>query len=420
MESSVFGWWSVQGILDGVLGLLAGLLDVRRSLIGSALRFQALVIGRPTSGFFDLAGSFLAGVLDLVSHTHRVLPSRGTVAILTPQCPPGNDSTPNHHAGFDFHPTGSDSMRYGRGSTPAPATRLGTGERPYPVGPAAGVGPSRSRLPSRPCSICASVIGTIPQRPRPGFDFQAGRGATDEMRSGYSASSLESRYWTSALPISNRPATGRHRGRRLPRTARARPRSAVTTRHPPRNNRGRVPAGQQTGVPGCASSSSPTRRPPALPVTVPSSGRSPNPSNKACGAATHSTKQVDLTSALRSPALLSRRARSFALAGPGRGRSGQRRVRRPARWGRSSRSTPRESPLTPPTCACSTPNRLLPGASPRSPGLGPQAGVRRQHPEPSLRWCRVPDPWLPTIPGQQPSRMWHQPAIRHPTARSKS
>jgi len=25
----VFGWWSVQGILDGVLGLLAGLLDVR-------------------------------------------------------------------------------------------------------------------------------------------------------------------------------------------------------------------------------------------------------------------------------------------------------------------------------------------------------------------------------------------------------
>src|SRR5664279_1301451 len=106
MESSVFGWWSVQGILDGVLGLLAGLLDVRRSLIGSALRFQALVIGRPTSGFFDLAGSFLAGVLDLVSHTHRVLPSCGTVAILTPQCPPGNDWTPNHHAGFDFHPTG--------------------------------------------------------------------------------------------------------------------------------------------------------------------------------------------------------------------------------------------------------------------------------------------------------------------------
>jgi len=61
---------------------------------------------------------------------------------------------------------------------------------------------------------------------------------------------------------------------------------------PSEEHRGRVPAGHQTGVPGCASSSSPTRRPPALPVTVHSSGRSPNPSNRACGAATHSTNRT--------------------------------------------------------------------------------------------------------------------------------
>src|SRR6478735_7561243 len=86
----------VQGVLDRVLGLFTGLLDVRRGLIGPALRLQALVAGRPTGGFLDLAGRFLAGVLDLVSHTHHGLPSSWSCgAPLTPsKCPPGNDSTP--------------------------------------------------------------------------------------------------------------------------------------------------------------------------------------------------------------------------------------------------------------------------------------------------------------------------------------
>src|SRR6476661_7747590 len=86
----------VQGVLDRVLGLFTGLLDVRRGLIGPALRLQALVAGRPPGGFLDLAGCFLAGVLDLVSHTHHGLPSSWSCgAPLTPsKCPPGNDSTP--------------------------------------------------------------------------------------------------------------------------------------------------------------------------------------------------------------------------------------------------------------------------------------------------------------------------------------
>ena len=66
-EVAVIGRGSVQGVPDGVLGLFPGLLDVRGRLIGLTLGLQATVVGRPPGGLLDLAGSFLPGVLDLVT-----------------------------------------------------------------------------------------------------------------------------------------------------------------------------------------------------------------------------------------------------------------------------------------------------------------------------------------------------------------
>ncbi len=58
---------AVKDVPDGVLGLVAGLLDVRRCLVAMTFGFQLLIAGRFPGGFLDLPAGFLRGVFDLVS-----------------------------------------------------------------------------------------------------------------------------------------------------------------------------------------------------------------------------------------------------------------------------------------------------------------------------------------------------------------
>src|SRR6478609_6118726 len=82
---------SVENVLDGVLGLFTGLLHVRRSLVSLAFGFQALVVG-------DLAGRFLAGILDLVADAHRDVLSRNGECSVRSEFPTTVVSTPRRPA----------------------------------------------------------------------------------------------------------------------------------------------------------------------------------------------------------------------------------------------------------------------------------------------------------------------------------
>src|SRR6478609_7500193 len=61
-----------EDVVGGVLGLVAGLLDVGLGLLGLALRLEALVAGGLAGGLLDLSDRFFASVLDLVAHGHDV------------------------------------------------------------------------------------------------------------------------------------------------------------------------------------------------------------------------------------------------------------------------------------------------------------------------------------------------------------
>src|SRR5918994_3585232 len=81
---SVIG--SGSGVLDGVLPLLAGLLEARLGLVGAARRLQLLVVGGPADGLLGLALQVLALVAKLVVGRHwgitssRLPPLRSRVA----------------------------------------------------------------------------------------------------------------------------------------------------------------------------------------------------------------------------------------------------------------------------------------------------------------------------------------------------
>src|SRR5688572_21539487 len=59
-----------SGVLDGVLDLLAGLLEVGLGLVGPAGRLQLLVVGGPADGLLGLALQLLALVVKLVVGRH--------------------------------------------------------------------------------------------------------------------------------------------------------------------------------------------------------------------------------------------------------------------------------------------------------------------------------------------------------------
>src|SRR5829696_1489920 len=65
---SVIGSWS--GVLDGVLHLLAGVLEAGLGLVGPALGLQLLVVGGPADGLLGLALQVLALVAKLVVGCH--------------------------------------------------------------------------------------------------------------------------------------------------------------------------------------------------------------------------------------------------------------------------------------------------------------------------------------------------------------
>src|SRR6478609_3062911 len=57
--------------LEGVLDLLAGLLDVGPGLVAPALGLELLVVGRLAGGFLRLALELVGLVVELVVQTHR-------------------------------------------------------------------------------------------------------------------------------------------------------------------------------------------------------------------------------------------------------------------------------------------------------------------------------------------------------------
>src|SRR5918995_3298887 len=60
----------IGGSAEGILHVLAGLLDVCLALIGAAVGLKALVVGRLAEAFLGLAREVLSSVLDLVVCTH--------------------------------------------------------------------------------------------------------------------------------------------------------------------------------------------------------------------------------------------------------------------------------------------------------------------------------------------------------------
>jgi hypothetical protein len=61
----------VDAVLEGVLDLLAGLLEVGLALVGLALCLEALVVGHLAGGLLGLAGHLVLGVVELVIETHE-------------------------------------------------------------------------------------------------------------------------------------------------------------------------------------------------------------------------------------------------------------------------------------------------------------------------------------------------------------
>src|SRR3954469_13917453 len=59
-----------QCLLEGVLDLLAGLLEVGSRLVALALSLEIRVVGRTSDAFLDLAGRLFGGVTDLVVEPH--------------------------------------------------------------------------------------------------------------------------------------------------------------------------------------------------------------------------------------------------------------------------------------------------------------------------------------------------------------
>src|SRR5215217_9476905 len=72
------GSWS--GVLDGVLHLLAGLLEAGLGLVAAAGRLQLLVVGGPADGLLGLALQVLALVAQLVVGRHWGITSTGLAA----------------------------------------------------------------------------------------------------------------------------------------------------------------------------------------------------------------------------------------------------------------------------------------------------------------------------------------------------
>src|SRR3954454_9108478 len=79
-ESAVPGWSGDGALsaavrseesLEGVLDLLAGLLQVAGGLVFLALGLQVAVVGRVADGLLALAGELLCLVLHLVDAAHR-------------------------------------------------------------------------------------------------------------------------------------------------------------------------------------------------------------------------------------------------------------------------------------------------------------------------------------------------------------
>lgn len=70
---------SCKGLLERVLHLFAGLLDVGRSLVCATFGFLLLVTRHLADGLFCLARDVLRRVLHLVFGAHLVLLSRWTI-----------------------------------------------------------------------------------------------------------------------------------------------------------------------------------------------------------------------------------------------------------------------------------------------------------------------------------------------------
>src|SRR5215216_6981649 len=77
-----------QSVLEGVLDLLAGLLQVALGLVGLPLDLQFVVIGGPAESFFGLPLELLGLVLGLVINSHgSILPRRAV-----PSCFPASQA----------------------------------------------------------------------------------------------------------------------------------------------------------------------------------------------------------------------------------------------------------------------------------------------------------------------------------------
>src|SRR5215204_1134684 len=74
-----------QSVLEGVLDLLAGLLQVALGLVGPTLGLQFLVIGGLAESFLALPLEFLGLVLGLVINSHGHLLSRRMVLSCFPE-----------------------------------------------------------------------------------------------------------------------------------------------------------------------------------------------------------------------------------------------------------------------------------------------------------------------------------------------
>src|ERR671914_1356407 len=75
-----FAWGWRLGVPDGVLHLLAGLLEARPGLVGAALGLQLLVVGGPADGLLGLALEVLTLVAQLVVGAHGGITSAGGAA----------------------------------------------------------------------------------------------------------------------------------------------------------------------------------------------------------------------------------------------------------------------------------------------------------------------------------------------------
>src|SRR4029450_10061450 len=73
-KARTFPGWSV---VEDVLDLLAGLLDVGADLVGLPLGLEPLVVGHFAGGFLGLAAKVLGHVAGLVIGTHLLPPDRG-------------------------------------------------------------------------------------------------------------------------------------------------------------------------------------------------------------------------------------------------------------------------------------------------------------------------------------------------------